>query len=394
MNFKLIAFTVGVIVLIMAGTTYARNDRGKDRPLISRMPGFWIAAYKDIQHDAYAFYDGDGSQINVEGHKYYIDYRLKKGASPPGRVMILKHHEKAFKKIGGKIFKGKKGHMYSKAVKDGKEIWIHLKSGVDRYYKLTIVEREQVEQKKTAEPDTPAKDTPTAPETIHEAAMQGDLEEVKAFLANGENIDLKDKGELPPLYYAALHDRRDICEFLISQGADVNAGREIGYVPLWGAMNSRSEGSVEIFKLLVNHGADYKINVGGYTMLHQAAYSCHDEYVRDIAEFLISKGMDVNARGHQDRTPLHTLRCREIGECLIEKGADLEARDQYGQTPIFEACSGTGRKEVCAFLISKGADVNAKDQRGWTPLRKVDDVCRRTGKTEICDLLKKHGGVK
>jgi ankyrin repeat protein len=493
---------VVVIVLIMAGTTYARKDRegSRDYPLISRMPGFWIAAYKETKHDSYTFYDSADNQINIEGHKYFIDYRLKKGAQPPGRSMILKNHENAFKKIGGKILKSKKGHMYCKAVKDGKEIWIHLKSGVDRNYRLTIVEREQMEQKVAADPDRSPTGTATAPSNIHKAARQGDLETVKAFVANGENVNLKDKHEMTPLIYAAGHGYKDVCEFLVSQGADVNAGREIGVIPLGGALNSRSESGVEIFKMLVDHGADIKIKIGGYPQLHQAVYSCHDEHVRPIAEFLISKGADINAKGYEDKTPLHMVGCRELGELLIAKGADIEALDKYGQTPVFEACSVTGKKEVCEFflskganieardkggctplwracasnnlkfcelllskgadieardkkgrtplwrvcssinkaaskknrkvcefliskgadieardeedrtplfiacsennseiatlLISKGADVNAKDNRGWTPLRQVHEQCLTTRDTGICDLLKKHGGVK
>lgn len=141
------------IVLIMAGATYAQKDRGSDHPLISRMPGFWIAAYKVSEHDSHTFYDGAKNKITIAGHKYFIDYRLKKGAQPPGRLMILKNHENALKKIDGKILYQKREHLYCKVAKDQKEIWIHLKSGADRNYKLTIVERAQMEQKVTANAD-------------------------------------------------------------------------------------------------------------------------------------------------------------------------------------------------------------------------------------------------
>ena len=247
---------------------------------------------------------------------------------------------------------------------------------------------------------------------------------------------------------------------LFPRELDVNAGNERGSVPLTGALYNCTEKGVEIFKLLVDHGADYNINFGGYPLLHQAVYSCHNESVRNIAEFLISKGVDINAKGYQNKTPLHMVGCRELGELLISKGADIEARDKDGWTPIFEACSATGKKEVCELLISKGADieardkdgrtplwkacssnklkicefliskgadieardkdgqtplwkacsnanmgisklliskgadVNAKDNRGWTPLRQVHIQCLTTRNTGICDLLKKHGGVK
>ncbi len=226
---------------------------------------------------------------------------------------------------------------------------------------------------------------------IHEAAKIGSLEKVKAFLANGEKVDVTDKHGMTPLYHAAANGHKDVCEFLISQGADVNAGREIGFTPLTAALNNRTESGVEIFKLLVDRGADININVGGYTLLHQAVYSCHNENVRNIAEFLIFKGVDINAKGYQDKTPLHMVGCLELARLLILKGADIEARDKDGQTPLWKACSN-GNIDIARLLVSKGADVNAKDNRGWTPLRQMHSQTPR--KTEICDLLKKHGGVE
>ena len=146
--------TIILILLIMVGTTYASKDRtgSSDYPLISRMPGFWIAAYQESDHESYTFRDSANNKINIEGHKYFIDYRMKKGRQEPGRLMILKNHENALKKIGAKTWRRKKKELYAKVEKEGKEIWIHVKA-LDRYYSLTIVEREKMEQKIEANPD-------------------------------------------------------------------------------------------------------------------------------------------------------------------------------------------------------------------------------------------------
>jgi len=65
----------------MLGITYANKDRkgSSDHPLISRMPDFWIAAYQESEYDSHAFRDSANNKINIEGHKYFIEYRLKKG---------------------------------------------------------------------------------------------------------------------------------------------------------------------------------------------------------------------------------------------------------------------------------------------------------------------------
>ena len=57
-------FTIIFIVLIMAGITYADKDRkgSSDYPLISRMPNFWIASYKDIENDSHTFRDRRGGR--------------------------------------------------------------------------------------------------------------------------------------------------------------------------------------------------------------------------------------------------------------------------------------------------------------------------------------------
>jgi len=146
--------TIIFILLIMAGITYANKDRkgSSDYPLISRMPGFWIAAYQESEYDSHTFRDSANNKINIEGHRYFIEYRLKKGGQEPGRLMILNNHENALKKIDAEILKRTKKDLYCKVSKEGKEIWIQVRA-LDRLYRLTIVERERMEQKVTVNPD-------------------------------------------------------------------------------------------------------------------------------------------------------------------------------------------------------------------------------------------------
>ncbi len=143
-----------LIILISSSIIQAQNDRkgSNDHPLISRMPGFWIAVYQESEYESHSFRDSNEMEIEVEGHYYHIEYRLNKGAQEPGRLMILKNYENALKRIGAKTWKRKEKELFAKVEKEGREVWIQVYA-LDSLYRLTIVEREQMTQKVLVNPD-------------------------------------------------------------------------------------------------------------------------------------------------------------------------------------------------------------------------------------------------
>ena len=142
------------IILIITSSIQAQNDRkgSSDHPLISRMPDFWIAVYDENEYESHAFRDSSGIEIEVEGHYFHIEYRLNKGAQEPGRLMILKNYENALTKIGAQTWIRKGKELFAKVEKEGREVWIQVYA-LDSLYRLTIVEREQMEQKVAVNPD-------------------------------------------------------------------------------------------------------------------------------------------------------------------------------------------------------------------------------------------------
>ena len=85
--------------------------------------------------------------------------------------------------------------------------------------------------------------------------------------------------------------------------------------------------------------------------------------------------MDVNWKNIASLTPLHNAAHnghKEIAELLIAKGANVNAKMDNGFTSLHWAAiapnAHEGHKEVAELLIAEGADVNAKDTFSETPL--------------------------
>ena len=109
----------------------------------------------------------------------------------------------------------------------------------------------------------------------------------------------------------------------------------------------------------------------------------------------MAAGADVNAKEVGDKwTPLHNAAWgghKEIAELLIAKGADMNAKDDEGMTPLHPAAAA-GHREIAELLIAKGVDVNAKVASGSKQGLTALDAANETDQTEIADLLRKHGG--
>ena len=85
--------------------------------------------------------------------------------------------------------------------------------------------------------------------TIHGAALDGDIEAVKEFLAAATNVNVKGVFGQTPLHFAA---DKEIAEMLIAKGADVNAKDQDDETPLDWAIHG---GLTEMADLLRKHEA-------------------------------------------------------------------------------------------------------------------------------------------
>ena len=136
------------------------------------------------------------------------------------------------------------------------------------------------------------------------------------------------------LHDAARDGDIDQVQLLISQGADVNEKNRMGWTPLHTAIRNRRQALIEP---LIAKGADVNAkDNSGQTPLHVAVYIGQ----KDAVELLIAKGADVNIMGGRGDNALSLAKKRgntEIIDLLLKHGAkepsleDLMGDRYYGE---------------------------------------------------------------
>ena len=256
---------------------------------------------------------------------------------------------------------------------------------------------------------------PTPRKAMMDAVNKGDIKTAESILtANSEIINMKENNRSEyggtPLHEAAAMGYKEVTQFLIAKGADVNSKNVYGRTPLAVTITafcmdqykvpsefpSKSPSirmtktdmlrlnvgfrmSGDIAKLLIDSGADVNCkDNGGFTPLHLAAI----EGRLDMVRLLIASGADINAKDYWGNTALHHTASASqhffdrfydnlgVAKFIIVNGADINARDKNGFTPLHKAAL-YGIRGIAEVLITNGADVNASDNNGFTPLHAV-----------------------
>jgi ankyrin repeat protein len=208
-------------------------------------------------------------------------------------------------------------------------------------------------------PDTPG-------EALHLAVRKGNLEEVKRLVGSGTPVDARDVLGSTPLLDAVWTGQRELAEFLIKHGADVNARHtEAGSSPLQYAVLTGQE---SIARLLLNSGAQVSGQYrDGQSLLHVAAARGYAPLIDLLIEAKADmQAVDANGNRPLDSAVLHGQ--LSAVEALLRHHADITyVHPLDGRGPLHEVCM-RGYANLVKPLIDAGADPTAHDRFGQTPL--------------------------
>ena len=268
---------------------------------------------------------------------------------------------------------------------------------------LTSSEAEEVKRIQAMIKDSPdlinAKDGQNGNTPLHVAASNGQLTVAQFLVGNGADIDAKNRLGRTPLHLAAGAGHKAIIELLLGKNAAVQSQDNNGYTPLHLAAEN---GFRAIVELLLARGADVNAKAqSGATPLHMAVANGH----KSIVELLLARKADVNVVAAQFQsgrktfwgTPLHVAVETDdpgLTELLLTNKAsvnEVDVSDNSGRQTALHIAAREGRADIAALLLARGADVTLRDNtnprgQGWTPLHLA--LCSE--RRQVMELLLKN----
>lgn len=176
------------------------------------------------------------------------------------------------------------------------------------------------------------------------AAAGGFTDVVKVLVDRGADYDVRDNYDTTALIAAATAGHPETAVALVEYGADPTFKDTSGGSAL---SNATFFGHTEVVLAILNKMKELPAPVGNELLLLAAGLG-HEK----IAAALIEKGIDVNARGVKNRTPLMAAAAfNKIGlvRLLLDKGADAKATDDDGTTAL-QVASNKSNQEIISLL--------------------------------------------
>ncbi len=177
----------------------------------------------------------------------------------------------------------------------------------------------------------------TVQRELRYAVSRGYLPIIQYLVAQGADINAEGDGLLT---WAALGGHLKIVEYLIEKGADIHVNNDDAFI------TASEGGHLKIAKYLAKQGANIHVNNDEALVL--ASQNGHLSMVK----YLIAQGADMHTQNNKPIRKASEFGKLSIVKYLVEHGADNHDNE------VLVLASQNGHLSVVKYLIARGADIN------------------------------------
>jgi uncharacterized protein len=238
-----------------------------------------------------------------------------------------------------------------------------------------------------------ANDTLQGYSALMAAALNGSVDQMKILIDHGAKVNYQDQNGISALWLA-IPDL-DKTTLLLDHGADPQLRSKEGYTVL--VKLAAIPGTIKIFHLLMERGADLRKSAPDNYLIYNAASSGDTS----VLGLLIRAGLKVNDTVSYGDRPINNaiyFRSFETLKMLVDSGADLNTRPSptiflqqlHGFTPLMYAALANDRRSFY-YLLEHGADPKLRSKSGYTALMLLQQS--ETDDPEMTLALIKHSAL-
>mmetsp|Transcript_57735 Transcript_57735/g.141624 ORF Transcript_57735/g.141624 Transcript_57735/m.141624 type:complete len:878 (+) Transcript_57735:26-2659(+) len=238
---------------------------------------------------------------------------------------------------------------------------------------------------------------------LRNAAVNGDLREVKELIDEGVDVNCEDYDQRTPLHLAAAENHLSILILLLKGGADAHAKDRFGHLPLDDATRGKHQDAADllesamqdtallgqakamIFRILSSITGSSQPEQGPALKVSIARLPSFTEIAARFAKYPLPPNVEADKeKADKVQNLCEAAANGDIHELqdIVQAGTPVTSCD-YDRRTALHLAAAEGHNEVIIYLLNHGADARARDRFG----NLAYDDAMRGNHDESADLL-------